>query len=586
MAERLAWPLLVLLGITLAIAEWDIPEQAMSCSEASEEFCKSTSLLQLSLVRTKPSHTGQDKLPRIITAAFTRTPQQEPEEFQLYMMHPLIMNVLSTFLILCVIVLLLWACLGTKDTSWVGVMKVMHGLSFSLLILGCFLNNGTWHIEAKLSTGSMTTMPAHWHQWFCMIGEAKICTTYPYHTIKTMMSMDGAIRITGVLLFTIVVGVPLLTTLLLVLGEEYRYKESSVGRARKCLIAARYVAKWTSPLYFFTLIYHCQLLAIQEPGVLETTTALDIGWLCCTVSALTNAIVALSIPIPPLPPDQHWLCHCPISRGCKMFVFLLTLANAVVYSILLLIGCMKPLFSLNLDMYQYYTSGLDSEATAAMNTTLSLFGCLWLMMQRFYFSLQAIPLFAFAVLLGGAIILPIVDMFSMTLCLLHLQRNDDSGFSYWLCVSRVTRHCVLVDAFLVGALLAQISSFVNLKDGLILLLAAELLRYLTIYFMIEAVAAHNDLTYLHVSRQWETRHKLMTQTPVRTAEDEQPAEEQPPFGSAEQHLRDGQSQIPSKGVIRMEKAIEHMRAGRKPAGFSDADTWEVEAARGVQLQIA
>mmetsp|Transcript_11133 Transcript_11133/g.20878 ORF Transcript_11133/g.20878 Transcript_11133/m.20878 type:complete len:688 (+) Transcript_11133:65-2128(+) len=687
MAERLAWPLLALLGIAFARTDVEIPEWVLSCSETSDEFCEATSLLQLSLVHAETDRFGQRKPARqqresqalvsVIADAETfsaglavhhssgpdwdnqwdpcddekvenlqkrmdsvrsQSPEQfckaEYEEasrlirmlkdtdqnnnsnckndalisatqnkafaylscvmdthskelmFQFYMLSPLQTNVFTSLLIIFVIGSVSWDwSFGTSNKSCSGWVVVMLGFSFMCFMVGFFVNSAAWLMKARMSDGSMTTLSIG-----CKHTEGEACTASLFHVIVRVMSMGGGPRMIGVLFLIFVVGDPLFKLLLLVFGEVYRYSESTVGLARRCIVFARVIAKWASPLHLFTLIYHCQLLAIEKPEVLDTSTVLDLGWVCFTVFVLTYSIATLSISIPPLPLDQRNRPQFRISNRCKMFVLLCTLAISVVYSILLLLGCMKPLFSLSLKKYEAYSSQLDPKATAAMETTLSLFRCLWLMLERFLFSAQVIPFLAFAVLLGGVIIFAIADMSSMTLCAFHLQQGDNIAFSYWLNVSRVTRHCALVDVLLAGALLGYASSFLNLEDGVFVLLAAELLRYLTIYFIIEAVAVHIELPYPFIHRQhsWENRpNRFMAQALADKTleEDERPTGEQPTGGSAEQHLMDSASGMPSKGVIRVERETKHTQPG-PPSRFSDLARREVEAARGVQLHAA
>jgi len=411
-------------------------------------------------------------------------------DFELYLLPPTTTNVLTAILFLFVIGNFSygWSRPASEKKScpaWVVLMLVVSYLCFTV---GFFVQNTAWFMTGRMKNGIMTVLTIDFETF-----EAKASAESPYHVIQTVMGMGGLPRMAGWLFLILVVGDPLVKLLLVVLAEMYRYSEATVVFARNCIIFVRVTAKWSAPLHFFILTFHCQFLQMNDPPMMETNSVLDLGWACFTLFVLTNVISALSISVPPLTLEKKEHSVRGISERYKNLLLLGTVTCAAVYLVLLALGCVMPLFSLNLSKYSKFLEELSNTANAALAKKANLIGCLWVMLHRFLTSGQLIPLLGFVVLLVGVMLFSIADISAMTLCAFHAHEGNNAAFSYWLNVSRVTRHSALVDVLLAGALLSYLGSFLNLESAVPVLLAAEVVRYFIVYFLIEGVAEYIEL---------------------------------------------------------------------------------------------
>lgn len=412
-------------------------------------------------------------------------------DFDLYLLSPLQTNLIVAILFVFVIGNFYygWSA-GNKDKqscpAWVVLMLVVSYLCFAV---GFFVNNTAWFMTARMKNGIMTVLTFDFQTF-----ERKAMSENPYNIIQTVIGYGGYRAIAGWGFLILVVGDPLLKLVLVVLTEVYRYSESTVGFARKCIIFVVVTAKWSACLHLFILTFHCQFLAMDVGQVdLETSTVLDIGWACFTLFVITNVISALSISIPPLSLQQKERSIDGISDRYKVLLLVITLTYAAAYFRLLGFGCAKPMFSLDLKKYATLLEELTPKAREALGKSMTLVNCMWWLLNRFLHSGQLIPLLAFLVVFIFVILLPLADMSVMTLCAFHAYQGDNATFSYWLNVSRLTRHSAMADVLILGALLSHLGNYLSLETAVPAIVAAELIRYFTVYFLIEGVAMYIEL---------------------------------------------------------------------------------------------
>merc|ERR1740117_2588538 len=80
----------------------------------------------------------------------------------------------------------------------------------------------------------------------------------------------------GLIFATFAVGDPIVKLVLIILANFWRYKESTVRRARSCLLVVRVITKWASPVFFVAILMHSAVLSMDSGELVGAKGLLDI----------------------------------------------------------------------------------------------------------------------------------------------------------------------------------------------------------------------------------------------------------------------------------------------------------------------
>lgn len=295
---------------------------------------------------------------------------------------------------------------------------------------------------------------------------------------------------TGVIFATFAVGDPILKLVLIILANFWRYKESTVRRARSCLLIVRVITKWASPVFFVAILMHSAVLSMDTGSLVGAKGVLDIGWVGYMLFCITNIVSATSIGLPQVSDDSprrnSWAVAL-FGRGGSTYLVVIA---ALCYLYFLGVALFSNSFSFALN----YAAGADALKSIAdpeaymvlTGKSMSIWGCLAMLAHRAATTWQVTPFLASVVLLIFVGILPVVDICALTSVSLYTHSQDLQKARRALRISRVVRHALMTDVVTITLLLMGNTGMLILHSGVHSMLMAECLRYSITYGVVES----------------------------------------------------------------------------------------------------
>lgn len=350
-------------------------------------------------------------------------------------------------------------------------------------------------------------------------------------TILAMLFKSGSIT-AGVLVSFYGIAVPVVKGLLLLLGEFWRDCEDDdtcAHLARLCVLAVQFVSKWDSPkLICYILIISLVHMMNFAPTVVAQAH-LDVGFAYYAVFCLATLFGSLCIPLPTDPYEEEKKKTGRFAVPYFVRVFGMSGAAcmasmlAVVAAALLFLGMNKEVASIRFDPLlpaavvpkvawddtiraNVAKLGIGNWAKCEM-TMWSAIQTLWTLMISepnvnitIAFVLMTVFVFSFTVL--DLIVLVVAAWQVQRDCAISAGKEKKRPLLWQAKNTMAVSHCLkylsMLDVCLTGAIIMGVSTstsyghcgiIVKLRDGLLWLLAAEIVHYL-VYFIVEGAVKH------------------------------------------------------------------------------------------------
>lgn len=347
---------------------------------------------------------------------------------------------------------------------------------------------------------------------------------------ESMLSVIGLLFRTGgrtgaffVILYAMVL--PALKIVLLVLGELWRGSDNPNLQAVSsiCILLVQVTSKWATPDLFAYILLLFLFRHLDHPPLIRSEAVLDVGFECFGVFCLCSTFSTLAIHRPPLQRGASGLGGAKytavgqaarpalLHRLGRNNALLAVSVSTVAFAVLLLSGLLAPCMGLHLDTSILLKPkgpvpvnmkwALDDaievlDLKPMLHTEVSLWQCLNAL-GAYISQCEAASILAFTMLALFAVALTMADMIMLILATLAL---GTPGPNTAMAVSRVLKHISMLDVFCMGVFVVclagqayrSVGFNLELRRGLMPLVGAEALHYITHYFVSSAVSVDEE----------------------------------------------------------------------------------------------
>jgi len=328
----------------------------------------------------------------------------------------------------------------------------------------------------------------------------------------------------AVLIILYAMVIPVLKLILLCLGELWRCSEdpSRVHVARGCIKTVQIISKWACPDMFayILLLYLVRSLDLRS-STIEAPAQLDIGFICFSIFCTFSTVTSLAIQLPPKPQnDENFTAaaHPPLllSWFGRRGIYWAVAAALGVFTVLMVGGLFAPVMHMGLDddlliepegPLPSALSPLLSILKSEVDAEVTMISCIGALVQWFCYG-EASCILALVMLLGFAIIFPVLDMLCLFLATARFRDEPvEKGKRFGQPTSsKIARtasfalsHLSMLDVTIMGIVVVSLAAGVYKDQGIVigmnwgiyLLLAAEIVHYLT-YFSVQRAFAFLD----------------------------------------------------------------------------------------------
>jgi len=347
---------------------------------------------------------------------------------------------------------------------------------------------------------------------------------------ESMLSVIGLLLRTGgrtgaccVILYAMVL--PAVKVVLLVLGELWRNSENETFQriSSTCILLVQITSKWATPDLFAYILLLFLFRHLNHPPLVSSKAVLDTGFCCFGVFCLCSTFSTLAIhrPVPMSGrKGTNAVYYTKVSQSQEPAILerlgreralLVVCLLEVLFAILLIAGVLTPCMGLHLDttillkpkgpvpksMAWMIRDGIDAlDLRPLLRAEVSLWHCLSAL-SGYIVDGEAACIMAFIMLAVFAVSLTVADMVMLALA---ANAFGGPGPNTAMAVSRVLKHISMLDVFCMGVFVvcmagqaySSVGFNLGLRPGLLPLVAAEALHYLTYHLVSSAAGTAED----------------------------------------------------------------------------------------------
>jgi uncharacterized paraquat-inducible protein A len=349
--------------------------------------------------------------------------------------------------------------------------------------------------------------------------------------VHLLFETGGYLGACLVILYAIII--PAFKLVLLFIGELWRYSPSRTERsqARRCILIVQFISKWACPdLFVYILLLYLVRQFDGKIGI-SAPAQLDTGFSCFAIFCALSTCSSLTIRTPKMPAVEERSGE-PSSRSDRSSLLLtifgyeschlFAMFFAGAFFILFAIGVTQPCLALRLDADALFAANAATAALkpildllkplidllgitgAELNSEVTILQCIqatraWAVERGELNSMLAFLLFAFfAVTLTALnVVTLVIAVFSLQGRGQELAKGAATSPNMAMKVSDVLHHLSMMDVCIVGMLVVSVAASVYkeagfelfLKNGVVFILAAEVIRYILYYTVSSAVHA-------------------------------------------------------------------------------------------------
>lgn len=345
--------------------------------------------------------------------------------------------------------------------------------------------------------------------------------------IKSMFDNDNILG--GVFMLFYAVIIPVLKLAALFLGEYWRQSEDGVlvKRSRFCIVSVHKLSKWASPDMFAYIFLQYLFRHMHDPPTVKAAGHVDAGFACFSVFCVLSTFASLGIRPPPARFDDARSSPTQTDEANALIQATGTgnLRKAItglvsIFFMCMIAGVYCPCLTMRLDMEKLDMKGRASELARAliirqnldekMHADVSIVGCCLSLVTWVCASGELCMVFAFVLLLGFAVILPVWHMIVLLQAAFRLdasvaaskagQHHHQSSPDYAaIDTATLLNHIAMLDVLIMGVAgvvfctggYAESGLVINMGYSLIFLLTAEVIRYVGHYLVLSSAQMPN-----------------------------------------------------------------------------------------------
>jgi len=322
----------------------------------------------------------------------------------------------------------------------------------------------------------------------------------------TTGSVLGAIL---VILYAVIVPVAKLG--LLMLGERWRHSGNAVSvmRAQWCIRIVQYVSKWASPDMFAYILLLYLVRMLDSRPTIQTDAQLDVGFACFSIFCVGSTVSSLAIHVPggEEPHTTDVALSAGVSGLRQPWLRLLAGFLFTSFFIMLGLGLAEPCMSLHVEAEQLLETltvpgaiewlvdpaikDILADLSSNAHASVSPVHCIRQLLHWISEMGDYNCVFAFLMLAGFAIAMPVLNVTLLAVAYLQLQGKGSSTLKFVLSATKVLKHVAMLDVFIMGVVVVGYAGAIykaqgvalSLERGLLKLAAAEVIHYVLYYYL-------------------------------------------------------------------------------------------------------
>mmetsp|Transcript_19668 Transcript_19668/g.46079 ORF Transcript_19668/g.46079 Transcript_19668/m.46079 type:complete len:625 (-) Transcript_19668:154-2028(-) len=342
---------------------------------------------------------------------------------------------------------------------------------------------------------------------------------------ESMSSVVNELQRTGstlgaalVVLYAMVI--PALKLLFLMVGEFWRYSDdpTRVYVARQSIRIVQLVSKWACPdMFAYILLLYLLRFLDGRSTLIAAPAHLDIGFSCFSLFCVCSTFSSLAIHLP----ERHLAATVAPegtqNKRANPGVLWATALLLMAFAASLVLGLYLPCMTMRLETKLLVQPDgplprvllpviEELHIEDQVNSTVSLWNCV-LALAHWYYLGEATCIMALIMLGIFAIALPVANMIVLVLAAVEVTSPDEPATGGEkpprphgaMAVAHVLKHIEMLDVAIMGVLVVTLAGksyqqqgvVLSLRPGLLLLLIAEVIHYVTYYMVQNSVKALN-----------------------------------------------------------------------------------------------